>query len=160
MGVIEGKIHLGDVLCEAAGVNMRRPISDHMWKLTTGLMKVAPRPIEIVVAVIKQPVTNTSSDSEDNSQDGSYYQLEVGENATTTNATIHHLPGSPGAISPGAPGAQTSPGNISTLSSPPSSPVAPQEAAMRNPFQDADRFGPERRMIFNTESLGMRMTHA
>eukprot|EP00579_Thalassiosira_antarctica_P012764 CAMPEP_0201908140 /NCGR_PEP_ID=MMETSP0903-20130614/335_1 /ASSEMBLY_ACC=CAM_ASM_000552 /TAXON_ID=420261 /ORGANISM="Thalassiosira antarctica, Strain CCMP982" /LENGTH=1352 /DNA_ID=CAMNT_0048442415 /DNA_START=186 /DNA_END=4244 /DNA_ORIENTATION=- len=155
MGVIEGKIHTGDVLCEAAGVNMRRPISDHMWKLTTGLMKVAPRPIEIFVAVIK-PATSTS-DSEDNSQDGSYYQLEVGENATTTNAAMHHLPGSPGAISPGAPGAQTSPGNISTLSSPPASPVTAPQAAVRNPFQDADRFGPERRMIFNTESLGIKL---
>jgi len=29
---------------------MRQPISSHMWKLTLGLLKVAPKPIEIKVA--------------------------------------------------------------------------------------------------------------
>jgi len=48
--LIEGKFSIGDVVCEAAGVNMRQPISSHMWKLTLGLLKVAPKPIEIKVA--------------------------------------------------------------------------------------------------------------
>ncbi len=40
----------GDVIREAAGVDLRRPITNVMWGDTVALIKIAPRPIAIVVA--------------------------------------------------------------------------------------------------------------
>lgn len=129
MGVIEGKIQEGDVVLEAAGVNMRHPISGHMWKLTVGLMKVSPRPFEVVVAE-EMAVGNEEEASDDVvnviSHTGSYYQLDT----TNAGAALHQLPG------------EDSP---------------PPHPAVRNPFQDVDRFGPERTITFHTESLGIKL---
>jgi hypothetical protein len=46
----EGSIDVGDVLREAAGVDIRRPITNIMWGDTVALIKMAPRPIVLVVA--------------------------------------------------------------------------------------------------------------
>ncbi|KAL3904438.1 MAG: hypothetical protein SGILL_010068, partial [Bacillariaceae sp.] len=46
----EGDIHVGDVIREAAGVDIRRPITNIMWGDTVALIKMAPRPITLVVA--------------------------------------------------------------------------------------------------------------
>ncbi|KAG7363153.1 ankyrin repeat domain protein [Nitzschia inconspicua] len=46
----EGKIVVGDVIREAAGVDIRRPITNIMWGDTVALIKMAPRPIKLVVA--------------------------------------------------------------------------------------------------------------
>lgn len=46
----EGKIEVGDVIREAAGVDIRRPITNIMWGDTVALIKMAPRPIVLVVA--------------------------------------------------------------------------------------------------------------
>jgi PDZ domain len=46
----EGKIEVGDVIREAAGVDIRRPITNIMWGDTVALIKMAPRPITLVVA--------------------------------------------------------------------------------------------------------------
>mmetsp|Transcript_36776 Transcript_36776/g.89051 ORF Transcript_36776/g.89051 Transcript_36776/m.89051 type:complete len:1626 (-) Transcript_36776:2830-7707(-) len=46
----EGTIEVGDVIREAAGVDIRRPITNVMWGDTVALLKMAPRPIVLVVA--------------------------------------------------------------------------------------------------------------
>lgn len=46
----EGNIEVGDVIREAAGVDIRRPITNIMWGDTVALVKMAPRPITLVVA--------------------------------------------------------------------------------------------------------------
>ncbi len=46
----EGEILVGDVIREAAGVDLRRPITNIMWGDTVALIKMAPRPIALVVA--------------------------------------------------------------------------------------------------------------
>jgi tetratricopeptide (TPR) repeat protein len=46
----EGNIQVGDVIREAAGVDIRRPITNIMWGDTVALIKMAPRPIVLVVA--------------------------------------------------------------------------------------------------------------
>ena len=46
----QGKIEIGDVIREAAGVDIRRPITNIMWGDTVALIKMAPRPIILVAA--------------------------------------------------------------------------------------------------------------
>jgi tetratricopeptide (TPR) repeat protein len=46
----QGEIHLGDVIRECAGVDLRRPITNIMWGDTVALVKMAPRPISFLVA--------------------------------------------------------------------------------------------------------------
>ena len=46
----KGEIAVGDVIREAAGVDIRRPITNIMWGDTVALIKMAPRPIMIIVA--------------------------------------------------------------------------------------------------------------
>mmetsp|Transcript_17522 Transcript_17522/g.26608 ORF Transcript_17522/g.26608 Transcript_17522/m.26608 type:complete len:588 (+) Transcript_17522:63-1826(+) len=45
-----GNLEVGDVIREAAGVDVRRPITNVMWGDTVALVKMAPRPITLVVA--------------------------------------------------------------------------------------------------------------
>ena len=46
----QGNIEVGDVIREAAGVDIRRPITNIMWGDTVALIKMAPRPIVLTVA--------------------------------------------------------------------------------------------------------------
>eukprot|EP00804_Cyclotella_cryptica_P006380 CCRYP_014266-RB/>CCRYP_014266-RB protein AED:0.18 eAED:0.18 QI:236/1/1/1/1/0.85/7/3669/1526 len=46
----KGKIETGDLVREAGGVDLRRPITATMWGDTVALIKMAPRPITIIVA--------------------------------------------------------------------------------------------------------------
>jgi hypothetical protein len=46
----QGKINAGDIVRECAGVDIRRPITNVMWGDTVALIKMAPRPIILVVA--------------------------------------------------------------------------------------------------------------
>jgi hypothetical protein len=46
-----GYVKVGDVIREAAGVDIRRPITNIMWGDTVALLKMAPRPITVIVAV-------------------------------------------------------------------------------------------------------------
>ncbi|KAL9190394.1 hypothetical protein ACHAXT_007605 [Thalassiosira profunda] len=48
--VREGDICEGDVVREVSDVNLRLPIDSAVWKLTVGLIKMAPRPLRFVVA--------------------------------------------------------------------------------------------------------------
>lgn len=45
-----GYVQVGDVIREAAGVDIRRPITNIMWGDTVALIKMAPRPITLIVA--------------------------------------------------------------------------------------------------------------
>lgn len=45
-----GYVQVGDVIREAAGVDIRRPITNIMWGDTVALIKMAPRPITVIVA--------------------------------------------------------------------------------------------------------------
>ena len=161
LGVVDGTVYEGTVVLEASGVNLRHSISEHMWKLTQGLMRVAPRPIEIVVAEeISEAVENESVEEREEEQrdvNGSYYQLDVGAQA---QAAVYQLPTSPGGSPmrhPTSPGAHSV---TSALSSPGGnihSPGALPAQAVRDPFQDKDRFGAERTVTFHTESLGIKL---
>lgn len=46
----QGYIEVGDIVREAAGVDVRRPITNIMWGDTVALIKMAPRPITLLVA--------------------------------------------------------------------------------------------------------------
>lgn len=48
--VRNGDIQPGDIIREAAGVDIRRPITNIMWGDTVALIKMAPRPVTLVVA--------------------------------------------------------------------------------------------------------------
>ena len=52
----QGTIEVGDVIREAAGVDIRRPITNIMWGDTVALIKMAPRPIKLIVAKELSPV--------------------------------------------------------------------------------------------------------
>jgi len=45
-----GAIYSGDIIREAAGVDLRRPLTNVMWSDTVALMKISPRPLSIVLA--------------------------------------------------------------------------------------------------------------
>lgn len=55
-----GKIEVGDVVREAAGVDIRRPITNIMWGDTVALIKMAPRPIVLVLAKELNPEASIS----------------------------------------------------------------------------------------------------
>ncbi len=46
----EGNIAPGDILREAAGVDLRRPLTNIMWSDTVALLKISPRPLIVIVA--------------------------------------------------------------------------------------------------------------
>jgi len=46
----EGEIQAGDILREAAGVDLRRPLTNVMWSDTVALLKISPRPLVVLVA--------------------------------------------------------------------------------------------------------------
>jgi hypothetical protein len=46
----KGGIDPGDLVREAAGVDLRRPITAVMWGDTVALIKMAPRPLQMIVA--------------------------------------------------------------------------------------------------------------
>jgi len=45
-----GEIYAGDIVREVSDVNLRTPIDSAVWKMTIGLIKMAPRPLKFVVA--------------------------------------------------------------------------------------------------------------
>jgi len=45
-----GEINSGDIIREIAGVDLRRPLTYTMWCKVLALMKIAPRPLAIIVA--------------------------------------------------------------------------------------------------------------
>ncbi len=63
----KGDIHAGDLVREAGGIDLRRPITATMWGDTVALIKMAPRPISFVVAkeltseLMDSPINNIGS---------------------------------------------------------------------------------------------------
>lgn len=55
----QGEIFVGDIIREAAGVDLRRPLTNVMWSDTVALLKISPRPMLIIVAqeISEPPVT-------------------------------------------------------------------------------------------------------
>lgn len=70
--VRDGEIHEGDLIREVCNVDLRKPIDSAIWKLTVGLIKMAPRPLEFVVATEYEEV-----------EDVSQAQLSLSDNGTT-----------------------------------------------------------------------------
>jgi len=58
-----GNIEAGDIVREASGVDLRRPITNIMWGDTVALIKMTPRPIAFIVA--KELSTPPPSAAED-----------------------------------------------------------------------------------------------
>ena len=163
-GMVTGDVRPNDVIVEAAGVNMRRPISEGMWKLTKGLMEVAPLPLEIVVAqeMTKEEedeaegkLTNQDTGMEEEKQTG-FYQLVTPKKYDVVNdpvlsAKLYQLDDSCDFTSP--------PAKNDAAASP--TPETPEEQlVLRNPFLDPNRFGPERTIVFRTESLGVKLNRS
>lgn len=48
--VCAGDIYEGDVVREVTSVDLRKPIDAVVWKLTIGLIRLAPRPLKMIVA--------------------------------------------------------------------------------------------------------------
>lgn len=46
----DGELHEGDLIRQVGDVDLRRPIDSNVWKMTVGLIKLAPRPLTMVVA--------------------------------------------------------------------------------------------------------------
>lgn len=106
--------------------------------------------------------------------DGSYYQLEItcpanfqpdsisnaiqDLNTSIMSATLHHLPGS-APSSPVATAAQRSscPEEESKEQGTNTTTPRPKHIIVRNPWIEPNRFGPERTIIFHTESLGIKL---
>lgn len=158
-GMYEGTVHVGDIVCEIAGVNMRRPITEHMWKLTTGLMKVAPRPIEVIVAAEEHALSKESDEEEklraigtlpdkkdaENTQTPSLVKqaMSVWQNLNLNGGSKEEYHDSPGNGTSDT-GSMSDGNEGSTVQTP-------------DPFSDPERFGVERSIIFNTESLGIKL---
>ncbi|KAL3762628.1 hypothetical protein ACHAW5_001221 [Stephanodiscus triporus] len=78
----EGEVRPGDVVREVGGVSLRAPIDTPAWKLTVGLIRMAPRPLRLVVAneltaaaATKTTTTTTDAaarrdDDDDDADDG------------------------------------------------------------------------------------------
>ncbi len=64
-----GEIYAGDVVREVCGVDLRHPIDSAVWKMTVGLMKMAPRPLQLVVA---RELPKTMEEEENNSSSTSW----------------------------------------------------------------------------------------
>lgn len=56
----KGAIDAGDLVREAGGVDLRRPITATMWGDTVALIKMAPRPLQLIVA---REITSVFKDS-------------------------------------------------------------------------------------------------
>jgi hypothetical protein len=63
----KGDIYSGDLVREAGGIDLRRPITSTMWGDTVALIKMAPRPIVFIVAkeltseLMDSPINNIGS---------------------------------------------------------------------------------------------------
>jgi tetratricopeptide (TPR) repeat protein len=55
----QGTIEAGDIIREAAGVDIRRPITNVMWGDTVALLRMAPRPITMIVASELSPTPHS-----------------------------------------------------------------------------------------------------
>jgi tetratricopeptide (TPR) repeat protein len=88
----KGKIETGDLVREAGGVDLRRPITATMWGDTVALIKMAPRPLVMIVAkeitselISKSPRTNQQKFEFPSAANG---EEPVAENAFTQSRFV------------------------------------------------------------------------
>jgi hypothetical protein len=79
----KGKIEEGDLVREAGGVDLRRPITATMWGDTVALIKMAPRPITIIVATEITSNVNGAGSPSANGKRFDYGSAAFGEESVT-----------------------------------------------------------------------------
>jgi len=126
LGLVEGQYESGNIVCEVASVNLRHSISDHMFKLCLALMKVTPRPIEVVVKEETQEIRQQRSQT-----------YNVAGDAVVISAS--------------------SPKETRDQAEQESDVDEEHPEITCNPFDDPQRFGEERKIVFHTESLGIKL---
>ena len=126
LGLVEGQYESGNIVCEVASVNLRHSISEHMFRLCIALMKVTPRPIEIVVKDEAQDIPQQRSQ-----------MYSVAGDAVVISAS--------------------SPKGTDDQAEKEAEVDEDHPEITCNPFDDPQRFGEERRIVFHTESLGIKL---
>jgi len=161
-GMFEGTVYEGDIVCEIAGVNMRRPITEHMWKLTTGLMKVAPRPIEVIVAADESPAEGEEDEKEANgalknvSQDKAREADNVDAEITQTPSLVKQAMSMWQSLNLSATSKEEEQHDASDTASM-SEGNEDSTVQLPDPYNDPGRFGMERTIIFHNDSLGIKL---
>jgi len=80
-----GDIYAGDVVREVCGVDLRYPIDSAVWKMTVGLMKMAPRPLQFVVA---RELPRVNEEEEEESPNDKAITPTSGNNSNKMNDSI------------------------------------------------------------------------
>lgn len=161
-GMFEGTVYEGDIVCEIAGVNMRRPITEHMWKLTTGLMKVAPRPIEVIVAADESPAEGEEDEKESKgalkniTQDKAREADNVDAEITQTPSLVKQAMSMWQSLNLSATSKEEEQHDASDTASM-SEGNEDSTVQFPDPYNDPGRFGTERTIIFHTDSLGVKL---
>lgn len=161
-GMFEGTVYEGDIVCEIAGVNMRRPITEHMWKLTTGLMKVAPRPIEVIVAADESPAEGEEDEKESKgalkniTQDKAREADNVDAEITQTPSLVKQAMSMWQSLNLSATSKEEEQHDASDTASM-SEGNEDSTVQLPDPYNDPGRFGTERTIIFHTDSLGVKL---
>lgn len=162
-GMFEGTVYEGDIVCEIAGVNMRRPITEHMWKLTTGLMKVAPRPIEVIVAADESPAEGEEDEKEANgalhnlSQDKAREADNVDAEITQTPSLVKQAMSMWQSLNLSATSTKEEEQHDASDTASMSEGNEDSTVQLPDPYNDPGRFGTERTIIFHTDSLGVKL---
>ena len=162
-GMFEGTVYEGDIVCEIAGVNMRRPITEHMWKLTTGLMKVAPRPIEVIVAADESPAEGEEDEKEANgalhnlSQDKAREADNVDAEITQTPSLVKQAMSMWQSLNLSATSTKEEEQHDASDTASMSEGNEDSTVQLPDPYNDPGRFGTERTIIFHNDSLGIKL---
>ncbi len=117
--VREGDIFNGDIVREVQDVDLRMPIDMAVWKMTIALMKMAPRPLKIVLA---EELFDQNADDEEKNAESSATTCDVteaqsGEDKKYRSATraFMHLMKRPSAVDSNINAANTNKGIPPTL---------------------------------------------
>jgi hypothetical protein len=125
----DGTLHEGDLIRQVAGVDLRKPIDANVWKLTVGLIKMAPRPLEMIVATEYTEVEDVN-DAIGTIDDTSCEVKSVGRRCEVTGQTIL-----------------------------PYCCDSPEDSGKRAKVLDAVENGGTRQIVFYQESLGVKLQH-
>lgn len=135
-GIIEGDVKHDDIVREVAGIDARRPISEHMWKLTLGLMRVAPRPIEVIIASERDPNSPIEEEDEEEAEERLMTSIS---NKASGYMQLDMM------------------GEVILSPHDDEEKVDDNHKIMHDPWKDEGRFGPERRVVFHEMSLGVKL---
>lgn len=93
--VREGDIFDGDIVRDVQGVDLRVPIDMAVWKMTIALMKMAPRPLKIVLA---EELFDQDADAEEIYADSSLVQSGEDKKHRIATRAFMHLMKRPSAV--------------------------------------------------------------